>query len=468
MQLNIFWFRRDLRLNDNAALYHALKSKNPVLPIFIFDKNILNKLEDRTDARVTFLHDTLTELKAELEKLGSTLLVFYDEPVAVWRKLLTDFNINSVFTNHDFEPYALKRDNEIETLLAAQNIDFQTFKDHVIFEKNEVTKDDGLPYTVFTPYSKKWRTVLMSKLSTHNDAQISYYFKPYPTEKYVNNFAQKTVISTAISDIPNPKSDIEHPPPIFAFPSLEMMNFQRSTILIPSKTVARGIIKTYDTTRNFPALKQGTSRLGIHFRFGTISIREKALAASNLNETYLNELIWRDFYAQILHHFPHIGAGKAFRPEYDRIEWRHDETDFKHWCEGKTGYPMVDAGMRELNKTGYMHNRVRMIVSSFLTKHLLLDWRWGEAYFAQKLLDFDLASNNGGWQWAAGSGTDAAPYFRIFNPETQREKFDKDYKYIKEWIPEFGTSTYPKPIVDHKMARERCLATYGKALKKEV
>jgi deoxyribodipyrimidine photo-lyase len=467
MKINIHWFRRDLRLNDNAALYHALKSENPVLPIFIFDKNILNKLEDRTDARVTFLHDTLSELKAELEKLGSTLLVFYDEPIAVWRKLMTKFEIETVFTNHDFEPYALKRDSEIKTLLTSQNIDFQTFKDHVIFEKNEVTKDDGLPYTVFTPYSKKWKAKLMSHLSTHKDAQISYYFKPYPTEEYFNNFAQKSSINSVLPDIRNPKSDSEQPLSILDFPSLESMDFQRSVIPIPSKTVVRGIIKTYDSTRDFPALKQGTSKLGIHFRFGTISIREKALAASHLNETYLNELIWRDFYAQILHHFPHIGAGKAFRPEYDRIEWRHDETDFKHWCAGKTGYPMVDAGMRELNKTGHMHNRVRMIVSSFLTKHLLLDWRWGEAYFAQKLLDFDLASNNGGWQWAAGSGTDAAPYFRIFNPEAQREKFDKDYKYIKEWVPEFGTSHYPKPIVDHKLARERCLATYGKTLKKD-
>ena len=452
MQLNIFWFRRDLRLNDNAALFHALKSENPVLPIFIFDKNILNKLEDRTDARVTFLHDTISELKAELNKLGSDLIVFYDEPINVFKELMNSFAIKSVFTNHDFEPYAIKRDTEIKSLLSTQNIDFQTFKDHVIFEKNEVTKDDGLPYTVFTPYSKKWKFKLMSEMITHKNQLISYYFKPYPTEEYFNNFIKNSELG---------------PLSIKPILSLEDMNFSRSNIKIPSKIVARGIIKNYDKTRDFPALSQGTSKLGIHFRFGTISIREKALAASNLNETYLNELIWRDFYAQILHHFPHIGAGKAFRMEYDQIEWRHDEADFKHWCEGKTGYPMVDAGMRELNKTGTMHNRVRMITASFLTKHLLLDWRWGEAYFAQKLLDFDLASNNGGWQWAAGSGTDAAPYFRIFNPEAQQIKFDKDWAYIKLWIPEFGTSAYPKPIVDHKFARERCLATYGKALKKD-
>ena len=452
MQLNIFWFRRDLRLNDNAGLYRALKSGNPVVPIFIFDKNILDKLEDRSDARVTFIHDTITELKAELEKLGSTLLVFYDEPIKVWQHLIATFDIKSVFTNHDSEPYARERDSAVQSLLSTQSIDFQTFKDHVVFEKNEVTKDDGLPYTVFTPYSRKWKAKLMSRLSTYKDESVSYYFKPYPTEKYFHNFAKNTD---------------EGPLSIKPILGLEMMNFNRSDISIPSKTVARSIIKSYDKTRDFPALSQGTSKLGIHFRFGTISIREKALAASALNETYLNELIWRDFYAQILHHFPHIGAGKAFRTEYDRIEWRHDEADFAKWCAGKTGYPMVDAGMRELNTTGHMHNRVRMIVSSFLTKHLLLDWRWGEAYFAQKLLDFDLASNNGGWQWASGSGTDAAPYFRIFNPETQREKFDKDFTYIRLWIKEFGTPTYPKPIVDHKFARERCLETYSKALKKE-
>jgi deoxyribodipyrimidine photo-lyase len=456
MSLNLFWFRRDLRLNDNAALYHALKSDNPVLPIFIFDTNILNKLEDRTDARVTFIYDTINELKSELEKLGSTLCVFYGEPIVIFKELMANSDIKSVYFNHDFEPYALERDAAIQSLLATQNIDCQIFKDHVIFEKNEVTKDDGLPYTVFTPYSKKWKLKLMSELTTHNNALIPFYFKPYPTEKYFNNFVQKSQITIQI-------------PPLSIKPilSLEMMGFNRSPIKIPSKTIARGIIKNYDKTRDFPALTEGTSKLGIHFRFGTISIREKALAASTLNETYLNELIWRDFYAQILYHFPHIGKGKAFRIEYDQIEWRNNEAEFQHWCDGKTGYPMVDAGMRELNTTGYMHNRVRMIVSSFLTKHLLIDWRWGEAYFAEKLLDFDLASNNGGWQWASGSGTDAAPYFRIFSPEAQREKFDKDFNYIKLWIPEFGTANYPKPIVEHKFARERCLATYGKALKKE-
>jgi deoxyribodipyrimidine photo-lyase len=457
MPYAIFWFRRDLRLHDNAGLYHALKSGLPVLPIFIFDKNILDKLDDRTDARVTFLHDTVTALKTELENLGSTLKVFYGTPTEVFTQIteggiselkIKNSELKTVFTNHDFEPYAIQRETSVRQILSAQNVDFQTFKDHVIFEKNEVTKDDGLPYTVFTPYSRKWRTKLNSELSEHGGSEVSYFLKPYPTEKYVTNYLK-------INDLP-PLSIL----------SLADMNFVRSTISTPSKVVARGVIREYENTRNFPALLHGTSKLGIHFRFGTISIREKALAALSLSDTYVNELIWRDFYAQILHHFPHIGAGKAFREEYDRIQWVNDSAQFEAWCTGKTGYPMVDAGMRELNSTGHMHNRVRMIVSSFLTKHLLIDWRWGEAYFAQKLLDFDLASNNGGWQWAAGSGTDAAPYFRIFNPESQREKFDKDYKYIRQWIPEFGTPQYAKPIVDHKTARERCLKVYGDALKK--
>lgn len=446
MNINIFWFRRDLRLQDNAGLYHALKSDNPVLPIFIFDKKILDYLEDPDDARVTFLHDTLTELKAELEALGSTLLVFYGNPIDVFKKITAEYAIKKVFTNHDYEPYPLQRDKEIKEFLNAQSIDFQTFKDHVIFEYNEVTKDDGKPYTVFTPYSRKWKAKLESQLSDNNGQKISFYLEPYPTEKYFQNF-YKNITPLSI-------------------PTLESMKFKRSSISIPSKTVARSVVMNYDKTRNFPALAQGTTRLGIHYRFGTISIRSKALAAMSLNETYLNELIWRDFYSQILQHFPHIAEGKAFRPQYDNIAWRDDETSFQKWCEGKTGYPIVDAGMRELNATGYMHNRVRMIVSSFLTKHLLIDWRLGEAYFAKKLLDFDFASNNGGWQWASGSGTDAAPYFRIFNPTEQQKKFDSELKYIRRWVPEYGTPQYPKPIVDHKEARERCLRVYAEALKK--
>ncbi len=464
MKINIFWFRRDLRLNDNAGLYHALKSGQPVLPIFIFDKNILDDLDDRTDARVTFLHDTLTELKAELETLGSTLLVLYGKPLDVWQDLTTQLNIETVFTNHDYEPYALQRDNAVKELLGAKNIGFQTFKDHVIFEYSEVTKDDGLPYTIFTPYSRKWRTKLESRLEEHEGQQLSFYLKPYPTEKYYKSF-----VNSHLSFIHPLERTLRHHAlrdSINAIPSLESINFKRSSIVIPSKTIVRSVVKNYDKTRDFPALAQGTSRLGIHFRFGTISIREKAWTAQGLNETYVNELIWRDFYSMIIQHFPHIGKGQAFRPEYDLIQWENDANMFQKWCDGKTGYPLVDAGMRELNATGFMHNRVRMVVSSFLTKHLLIDWRWGEAYFAKKLLDYDFASNNGGWQWASGSGTDAAPYFRIFNPEAQLQKFDREGAYTRRWVPEWLTPQYPRPIVDHKAAREKCLATYAAALKK--
>lgn len=441
--LNIFWFRRDLRLNDNAGLYHALKSGNPVQPIFIFDKNILDDLENKSDARVQFIHDTLQGLQKELEELGSTLLVKYGTPEEVWTDILKNNKVGEVFTNHDYEPYALERDEHVKALLEKNKIAFNTFKDHVIFEKDEVLKDDGTPYTVFTPYSRKWKAKLETRMSKIKGKSVSYYFKSYPTKKYFDNFFKTKKKS---------------------IPSLEEMGFQKSTLGIPSTKVTRGLIKAYDQTRNFPAIK-GTSMLGIHFRFGTISIREKARSAQGLNETYLNELIWRDFYSVIMTHFPHV-ITQPFRAKYDLIEWVNDESLFQKWCEGKTGYPIVDAGMRELNTTGYMHNRVRMVVASFLTKHLLTDWRWGEAYFAEKLLDFDLASNNGGWQWAAGCGTDAAPYFRIFNPESQQKKFDKEFKYIKKWVPEFGTDEYPEPIIEHKFARERCLKTFKEGLAK--
>jgi deoxyribodipyrimidine photo-lyase len=305
----------------------------------------------------------------------------------------------------------------------------------VILEQGEVLKDDGKPYTVFTPYSRKWKARL-----------TEYHLKPYLNSKYFQNFYK-----------------INSP---FEIPSLAAMDFRASTIVIPPKTVAQSIIKNYTANRDFPAL-DGTSRLGIHFRFGTISIREKAVRARELNETFLNELIWRDFYSQILAHFPHVAKG-AFSKKYEAIEWRIDTNDFEKWCAGTTGYPLVDAGMRELNATGHMHNRVRMVVASFLTKHLLIDWRWGEAYFAAKLLDFDLASNNGGWQWAAGCGTDAAPYFRVFNPTTQMEKFDKQLIYIKKWVPEYGTSRYAQPMVEHAFARDRCLTTYKKGLEAAI
>jgi deoxyribodipyrimidine photo-lyase len=439
--LAIFWLRRDLRLSDNHGLFQALQGPLPVLPLFIFDTEILDHLADKKDARVTFIHRELEGMKRLLEDAGSTLLVANGKPAAVWEQLLARYPVGAVYCNHDYEPYAIARDNEVEQLLAAKNIPFHSYKDHVIFEQLEVAKADGLPYTVFTPYSRVWRKKLAEAYISVEGRQTPAAFGHFPSEQHMNRLYNIS---------PQP------------MPTLPEIGFEPSAGVFPEKTVNQGLIRNYDQTRNIPAI-QGTTRLGVHFRFGTISIREKARKAVGLNDTFLNELIWRDFYAMILANFPHV-AERAFRPEYDLIAWRHNEQDFLQWCHGKTGYPIVDAGMRELNATGYMHNRVRMIVASFLTKHLLIDWRWGEAYFAEKLLDFDLASNNGGWQWAAGSGTDAAPYFRIFNPTEQQKKFDPEFKYIRRWVPEFGTSAYPQPMVDHRVARERCLEVYKEGL----
>lgn len=439
-KINIFWHRRDLRLHDNAGLYQALQAGLPVIPLFIFDTHILDKLENPKDARVEFIHDEVARLKSRLEEEGSSMLVKYGKPEEVWREILATYEVKAVYTNRDYEPYARKRDAAIQNILAEKEIPFQTFKDHVIFEEKEVVKKDGDPYTVFTPYSRRWKERLESQFDEKGSFEA---FKPYPSEDYIQRFLETDPLT---------------------MPGLEEMGFERTEIPIPDRSVKQGVIRHYGENRNFPA-KNGTSRLGIHFRFGTISIREKAAKALELSDTYLNELIWRDFYAQILANFPHVAEG-PFRPEYANIQWRNKEEEFQKWCAGKTGYPIVDAGMRELNQSGYMHNRVRMITASFLTKHLLIDWRWGEAYFAAKLLDYDLASNNGGWQWAAGCGTDAAPYFRIFNPSSQMEKFDKEKRYIRQWVPEYGTDDYPEPIVEHKFARERCLERYKEALKK--
>ncbi len=433
-KVNIFWFRRDLRLHDNAGLYYALREKYPVIPVFIFDKIILDQLEEKKDKRVEFIRDALVEIQEKLEKKESSLEMYYGTPEEVFEKLIKEYDIQTVFTNHDYEPYAIERDELIKNLLAKNNIDFETYKDQVIFEKDEVLKDDGNPYTVYTPYSRKWKAKL-----------TDFYVKSYPSEKYDKNFFK------------------QHPRRI---PSLNSMGFKETDKKFPSKNPGEQLIKQYDKTRNFPGT-DGTSRLGIHLRFGTISIRKLVAKAKELNATFLNELIWREFYMSILWHFPRVGHHKAFKPEYDNIKWRNNEDEFRKWCNGQTGYPIVDAGMRQLNETGYMHNRVRMIVGSFLCKDLLIDWRWGEAYFAEKLLDFDLAANNGGWQWVAGSGCDAAPYFRIFNPELQTKKFDKDLKYIKQWVPEFQEFSYPIPIVDHSFARERCLRVYKKAVSKK-
>lgn len=429
--VSVFWFRRDLRFNDNTGLYHALTSGLPVVPVFVFDKNILDQLEDRADARVEFIHQCITDLQQKLAAIGSSLHVFYGTPDQAFQSLLQTYSVKQVYTNGDYEPYAIQRDAAVAAMLQKESIGFHSFKDHVIFEKNEVVKDDGLPYTVFTPYSKKWKAAYTQQAPPS-----------LPSEKHALHFYQQRAL------------------PI---PSLEEMNFSPAGIAFPPDHVKDALITQYGTTRDYPSLP-GTSRLGVHLRFGTISIRELARHVRSLSETFLNELIWREFYHMILWHFPHVGAGKSFKPAYDHIEWRNNEVEFNKWCQGMTGYPIVDAGMRELNATGYMHNRVRMIVASFLCKHLLIDWRWGEAYFAGKLLDFDLAANNGGWQWAAGSGCDAAPYFRIFNPYLQTEKFDKDLRYIQKWVPEFQEFTYPRPLVEHDFARKRCLEVYTKAV----
>ena len=427
--MNIFWFRRDLRLEDNVGLFHALDDKEEVLPIFIFDDKILSELP-KNDARVTFIHELLYRIQSELQKKGKSLAVFHGEPKVVFEKIIHENNVKIVYTNDDYEPYARKRDKVMNKLFEDNEIEFKTSKDQVIFEKGEVVKDDGTPYVVYTPFSKKWKEAF-SKI------KLNHYDSENKLDKITNHS--------------------------YPFLSLKDIGFKISEIKVTPFDISNNLISNYDATRNFPALN-GTSMLGVHLRFGAVSIRKMVNhAATFKNETFLKELIWREFFMQILWHFPKT-VNSSFRPKYDAIQWKNSEKLFEKWCQGKTGYPIVDAGMRELNKTGYMHNRVRMVVASFLCKHLLIDWKWGETYFAQKLLDYEQASNIGNWQWAAGSGVDAAPYFRIFNPTEQVKKFDKDLKYIKKWVPELETLNYPRPIVDHKEARELCLKTYKEAL----
>lgn len=432
MEKALFWHRRDLRINDNAGLFKALSSGYAIQPVFIFDETILSKLNP-TDQRVLFIHRQLELLKETYRKAGTDLLVLLGDPAILIPEKAKELNCKAVFTNRDYEPYALSRDKSTFDKLSDFSIEFIGTKDHVIFEKNEVLKNDGLPYTVFTPYSRKWK----ERASLHP-------ITLFPSEELKANFVQTTT-QTSLT-------------------SLKELGFNDDQLVtFPPAETAVSIIKNYEATRDIPAVN-GTSKLSVHLRFGTISIRSLALFAQKTNEKFLNELIWRDFYQMIIFHFPH-SVERSFRSDYDRIVWENNMDHFAAWCAGKTGYPMVDAGMRELNATGHMHNRVRMVVASFLTKHLLLDWRLGERYFAEKLLDFELASNIGGWQWASGSGCDAAPYFRVFNPTSQQEKFDPKFEYIKKWVPEFGTAAYPQPIVEHKWARERVLARYKEALK---
>lgn len=428
----IHWFRRDLRLEDNHALFAALNSGYPVLGIFIFDNNILKHLKPN-DARVQFIHNTLLGMHKKLSEVGSFLHIKFGTPEEIFTSLCSMYDINSVYVNRDYEPYAQERDKTMQLWFQSMNISFIGKKDHVIFEKHEVVKDNGAPYTVYTPYSKKWKSILKPS-----------DIEPFPSEKHLSKFYKTN----------NNNSEI---------PTLKSMGFDGSNQTIPVRILEQNIIEKYHLQRDIPSIL-GTTRISIHLRFGTISIRKCAAIGLEKNEKWLNELIWRDFYQMIIFHFPHTVHG-SFKPIYDHIQWRNNEIEFERWCQGKTGYPIVDAGMRELNETGFMHNRVRMIVASFLTKHLLIDWRWGERYFAEKLLDFELASNIGGWQWAAGSGCDAAPYFRVFNPKLQTDKFDPTFKYIKQWVPEFGTTAYPAPIVEHTFARNRCLDVYKSALK---
>jgi len=429
-KISIFWFRRDLRLHDNKALFHALQSEEKILPIFIFDIDILKKIP-KDDARISFIYSELKAMNTHLESFGTEIRMFHGNPKEVFRSLMKNYTIVKVFTNHDYEPYAIKRDLDIKKLVSSNKIDFQTYKDQVIFERNEITKKDGKPYVVYTPYSRKW----LEKYETDKPEN-------YPSEDLLDRLYKKTKSETlTLSDI----------------------GFIKTNIPIKNYIFNSRIINEYEETRNFPAL-DNTSKLGPHLRFGTVSVRQMVSRAdAHENKIFLKELIWREFFMQILWHFPETHKN-SFKSKYDRIIWRNNEKEFQKWCEGNTGYPMVDAGMRQLNKTGFMHNRVRMLVGSFLCKHLLIDWRWGEAYFAEKLHDYEMSSNVGNWQWVAGTGVDASPYFRIFNPTSQIQKFDKELKYIQKWVPDFQEITYPSPMVEHKFARERCLKTYKDAL----
>ena len=429
-KITLFWFRRDLRIEDNCGLFHALNGKNKVLPIFIFDKEILKKLP-KQDARLEMILMSLNTIDHAMKAKKCSIGKFHGTPKAIFIELIKKWRVEKVICNEDYEPYATNRDAEIRGLLEREGVAFEMHKDQVIFAKDEIVKKDGSPYKVYTPFSRKW-------LERFEDNEL----KTYPSE---------TLLGNLISDESLPKINLAD------------LGFDKSTIVEPKYSFDNKIIDEYEETRNFPSL-DSTSRLGSYLRFGIVSVRSLVQkAASRSNNIFLKELIWREFFMQILWHFPHT-SHKSFKPQYDRIEWLNNPTDFEKWCKGDTGYPLVDAGMRQLNQTGFMHNRVRMLVGSFLCKHLLIDWRWGEAYFAEKLLDYEMSSNIGNWQWVAGCGVDAAPYFRIFNPSEQVKKFDKELRYIQKWVPNFQEIDYPAPMVDHKKARERCLMVYKTAL----
>ena len=428
MKTTIHWFRRDLRIKDNTALYHALSQNNNVQCIFIFDENIIDELP-KNDHRISFIYDSLSKLNNELNKYGSRLKIYKGKPIDIFKKIITKYDIDYIYFNKDYEPYAISRDNQIKELFN-NKIGFKTFKDHVVFEETEITKDDGKPYTIYTPYSKKW-------LKKFHETEM----KEYNVNPFLKNLKKNKFLNIK---------------------SRENLDLVKSNIIVYDYNTSNEIIINYKNTRNFPSLN-GTSKIGPFLRFGLISIRSLANKSSKTDITYLKELIWRDFFTQILFNFPNV-IDKSFKTKYDNIVWENNENFLEKWKNGKTGYPIVDAGMRELNNTGFMHNRVRMITASFLCKHLLVDWRFGEAYFAKKLFDYELSSNNGNWQWAAGSGCDAAPYFRVFNPYTQQEKFDRDFSYVKKWVPEYNSKEYMKPLVIHKDARLKAIEHYKKYL----
>lgn len=423
--MTIFWFRRDLRLLDNTGLNLALLKSKDVQPIFIFDKDIIDELPN-DDPRVNFLYDELQKINKELISYNSSLKVYHGNPLEFFKLLSKENPGLKVYTNRDYEPYAIARDEEINNFLSENGSGLISCKDQVIYEKNEVVKNDGLPYTVFTPFKNKW-------LAKFKEEGLKIQ-----SELKSENFN---------------KSNYE-------FPSMEELGFKKSSIKAPPFSLDK--VYNYEETRNFPSL-DSTSKIGPHLRFGTISIREIVSKVKDLNDTFLSELIWREFFMQILWHFPKV-VHENFRPKYNFIKWRNNEEEFEKWCKGETGYPLVDAGMRELNQTGFMHNRVRMVTAGFLCKHLLIDWRWGEAYFAKKLLDYELSSNNGNWQWSAGTGCDAAPYFRVFNPSEQIKKFDKQNTYIKKWVEDLNEFSYPSPVVEHAFARNRAIASYKEGL----
>lgn len=434
-RISIFWFRRDLRLDDNHGLYKALRSGNKVLPIFIFDTNILVQFSDKNDSRVDFIIQALETINKRIRKEYSSSIEFlYGNPLEVFKDILSRYSVDYLYFNTDYEPYSIRRDKEIKELLEEQSIKVYSFKDSVIFHKDDIIKKDSKPYTIYTPYSKLW-------LAEFKERKTEFY----NSEDYLSN------LLTYSSD----KIDISR------------IGFKKTKLIYIPPNIDLDIIQNYEGRRDQPWIVNGTTKLGPHLRFGTISIRKLVEIAYPISEIYLKELIWREFFMQILYHFPYV-EDSCFKPKYNSIRWENNEEDFSKWCEGKTGYPIVDAGIRELNTTGFMHNRVRMIVASFLIKDLLIDWRWGEAYFANKLIDFDLAANNGNWQWSAGCGCDASPYFRIFNPTTQEKKFDPKAVYIKKWVKEYGTKDYPQPIIDHAFARERTLLRYKKSLEYDI